>query len=74
MKVRERETLEAYHTLMAKKKQLMQLVQNSFNKKTALVDISLTEELDELKKIINSQEIKIQHLRSEIGKKGKKHT
>ena len=71
LKVRERETLEAYHTLMGKKKQLMQLVQNSFNKKTAFVDISLTEELDQLKKIINGQEIKIQHLRSEIGKKGK---
>lgn len=46
LKVRERETLEAFHTLMGKKKQLMQLVQNSFNKKTAFVDISLTEELD----------------------------
>lgn len=40
---------------MQKKKVLMQLVQQSFNKKSAYVDISLTEELDELKKIINGQ-------------------
>jgi hypothetical protein len=40
---------------MTKKKQLLQLVQNSFNKKSALVDISLSEELDELKKIITGQ-------------------
>lgn len=37
---------------MNKKKELMQLVMQSYNRSSAAVDIALTEELDELKKII----------------------
>ncbi len=55
LKVRERETLEAYLSLMGKKKRLLQLVQTSFNRKAALVDISLTEELEELRRVIGGQ-------------------
>lgn len=59
MKVRERETLDTYAVLMAKKKELLQLVMESYNNSEALVDIGLTEELDELKKIIEVQNAKI---------------
>jgi hypothetical protein len=56
---------------MEKKRQLVKLVQESVNRSKAPVDISLSEELDELRRIITGQESKIQHLRMEISKKGR---
>jgi hypothetical protein len=70
LKVREQETLDAFSRLMDKKRQLVKLVQESVNRTKAPVDISLSEELDELRRIITGQESKIQHLRMEISKKG----
>ena len=59
MKVRERETLETYEKLTQRKKELLELVRESFNKKEALMDISLTEEFQELRRVIEEQEKKI---------------
>jgi hypothetical protein len=55
---------------MEKKRQLVRLVQESVNRTTAPLDISLADELEELRRIISGQESKIQHLRLEISKKG----
>jgi hypothetical protein len=44
---------------MEKKKELLGLVIESFNRKSASVDIGLTEEFDELKRIVKGQEKKI---------------
>lgn len=64
--------MDAFSRLMEKKRQLVGLVQESMNRNKAHVDISLSEELDELRRIISGQESKIQQLRMEISKKGKK--
>ena len=57
--MRERETLETYEKLTQRKKELLELVRESFNKKEALMDISLTEEFQELRRVIEEQEKKI---------------
>jgi hypothetical protein len=72
LKVREQETLDAFSSLMEKKKILVRLVQESVNRNSAPLDISLADELEELRRIISGQEVKIQHLRMEISKKGMK--
>ena len=68
--MREQETLDAFSRLMEKKRQLVRLVQESVNRTTAPLDISLADELEELRRIASGQESKIQHLRLEISKKG----
>lgn len=68
--MREQETLHAFSRLMEKKRQLVKLVQESVNRTTAPLDISLADELEELRRIVSGQESKILHLRTEISKKG----
>lgn len=53
--MREQETLDTFASLMEKKKILVQLVQESFNRSSAALDISLADELDELRRIISGQ-------------------
>lgn len=48
---------------MKKKKQLLELIMQSYNRKEAAVDIGLSEELAELRKVITGQEAKIDHLK-----------
>lgn len=47
--------MSTFEELMMKKKELLQLVMRTYNSSTTLVDIGLSEELDELRKIIDGQ-------------------
>ena len=71
LKVREKETLATFALLSEKKKELLAVVMESFNKQEAEIDIGLTEEFDELRKVIASQQEKIEALKTEIAKHGK---
>jgi hypothetical protein len=70
--VREQETLQTYQLLMQKKQALLKLISDSYNRQQAHIDIGLSEEFDELKRIIDGQELTIQQLRGEIGRQGKR--
>ena len=70
IKVRERETLDTFALLHQKKKELLALVIQHWNQKTTMMDIALTEEIQELRKIVSNQEKKKEELRAEISKQG----
>lgn len=48
--------MATYELLMQRKKELLQLVIDTYNRNVGMVDIGLSEEMDELKKIISAQQ------------------